>query len=162
VDFEARYRWHFLLLHRRLSQNAALHADVVDYSGCAFRFVVLQELDLTVPFAPFEQFWIDYLTSLGVKCYNVMRAVRCPLRRDFPESAPDGYEYTLADVTNYAGLSAVSVRQGIVDGTFQGFRTRAGWRFTAEQVETIREVWRERRAWNKHRRHTRRLDASIA
>jgi hypothetical protein len=143
-----------------MTLNPSLRQDALLYSACAFRFVVLQELEPTAPLATFEQFWIDYLSSLGVECYNIMPAFRLPPSDSFPVSAPQGYVYDTAAVTRYAHISDGSLSRCLNDGIFLGFRTRAGWRFTGEQMETIRQVWRERLAWNKHRRHTRRLDAS--
>jgi hypothetical protein len=75
ASFAQRRNSHFSHLHNRWHvSNDELNRDARRYGACAFRFLILQELPSHLNFAPFEQFWITYLTSMGVRCYNVMPA----------------------------------------------------------------------------------------
>ena len=74
-SFLTRRKAHFRNLHQGWhSSNLLLGKDAELHGACAFRFIILQELPRDIDYAPFEQFWMEYLMSLGMRCYNVMRA----------------------------------------------------------------------------------------
>ena len=94
-SFANRWYAHCVYLRSRNHLNNSLRQDVRTLRADAFRFLVLQELPRSAKFAPFEQFWIDYLNGIGVRCYNVMLPMKQFIYDMEASEVPAEYCYTM-------------------------------------------------------------------
>jgi hypothetical protein len=162
-SFRQRWKCHIYTMQRRAHGNPNLLRDVRRYGTCAFRCVVLQELPTGIDYAPFEQFWLHYLSQLGIQCYNQMTPYEKPLYTGSEEDVPRGYSWTVLDLQLRLRISEAAVVRYLKTLSSGVMRTRWKWHFSlaaAEEVMRLVEAHRlERRRThgpktvNPERRH---------
>jgi len=139
-------RWHAhlsMLFQRSHYCSEAFRADAHIYGACAFRCILLQSLPSSTQMAPFEAFWIHYIRSLGVDCYNSAP----PFEQRFPanrwRAVPPVYQYTTRSAYSYCqahhGLEFCEnrlqalARIGKLPAFFDGQR----WYFRADDLDFL-------------------------
>jgi hypothetical protein len=149
-----RQRWHAHLssMHGSFHQNKGLRHDARYYGTCAFRFVVLQELPIFVDYAPFEQFWIDYLTRMGIRCYNQLPAWKT-VPRELNAELLSAYPYTVIQLQDLAHVSARVIYRCIRAGIIEAIGDGKQWRISEASFKSFPLYWRQHRTFVISQRH---------
>ena len=130
--FRVRWDTHLSSIVRGTHHNAGIRRDAKRYGRESFRFVVLQQLPTSVPFAPFEQFWIDYLSSM-CGCYNSTPAFEYPQHPKRTAPRPSLFPYKIfipEEVATQLNVDILTVLRWLKTGTLVGFRVGRFWRVT--------------------------------
>jgi excisionase family DNA binding protein len=143
-SFRRRRDSHLHALHAGYHVNGGLRKDAVRYGPCSFRFVILQQLPADTCMQPFEQFWIDYLSSIGVTCYNQLPAWQT-VPRIADAKTLSSYPYTVFQLSQVVNVSDQMIyrciRAGIIDAIGDGKR----WLISEASFKSFPDYWRHHR-----------------
>jgi excisionase family DNA binding protein len=143
-SFRRRWHSHVHALHAGYYVNGGLRKDAVRYGPCSFRFVILQPLPADTCTQPFEQFWIDYLSNLGVRCYNRLPAWQT-VPRVLDQDVLSSYAYTVPQLRRLTNVSDQTIyrciRAGVIDAIGDGKR----WLISEASFREFPRYWRQHR-----------------